>query len=215
MSRLPLLCLSLLVVFAASACGSVRPTLSVSKPGVSDIEGEREIVDRYAKAISDSIEVPKEEVIVLVSALPEGISYNQETMTVEEGYDHELLATFEFMPSNATPYWFADYRAGWRKGLCYPQVPLSWVTLGIWPTFVPTAWPCWGTPKNDKLDMLQDVRRVGASAGGDTVILQMVEWPGSDSVIAARGFVLRADPRVRATNFERRRDLPKAPPKDI
>jgi len=54
---------------------------------------------------------------------------------------------FPHMKNPYLEYWFRDYRPeeSWRAAMCHPQVPLTWLTLGIW-SIIPTYYVCINAP---------------------------------------------------------------------
>jgi len=77
---------------------------------------------------------------------------------------------------------FYPYNESWRKVLCYPQVPLNWVTIYMWSFFSPTYWTCRIFPglrrgdftnefiKNEKA-IVRGLKKLAHSLDGDTVLI--------------------------------------------
>lgn len=215
-------CRILCALVAASllgGCATLPPGGTFKKSGVADLEAEQDVAKRYSEAIVEAMatgnHVPKEEVTVLLSAVPEGLVISDGVIRNVEGYHHEVIGTFRTYGRAGNTFWFADYKEGWRKGLCYPQTPLTWVTLGIW-MIVPTSWACSATPWLSKNDYIQASRTMAKEAGGDLVILQF-ENEGFEgrAALVGKGVIIRTDP-----NLDQRRAVEGAkpfeqPPADI
>ncbi len=69
-----------------------------------------------------------------VIEFPPGISWDGNTLLYDEK-KWELLGTVQSDYNQGNHwFWFYDYAEdeSWKKTYCYWQVPLNWVTLGIW-----------------------------------------------------------------------------------
>ena len=71
-------------------------------------------------------------------------------------------------------YWTWPYEEGWRKGYCYPQVPLKILTLGLW-YLVPLGWPCMAVAPGDTAEreraLLRSIRHGTAAMGGNLAVV--------------------------------------------
>ncbi|MFW5967458.1 MAG: hypothetical protein ACOCV2_08070 [Persicimonas sp.] len=116
-----------LAAFALSSCattsgaGDADPTLQFQKLGAADPDLESEITERYeklveasetnsksqeddeAKAVGDAPRDP-DDVTVLVGTMPEGMTMGATGITVEEGYDHDIVARFGLTPEGGDAY---------------------------------------------------------------------------------------------------------------
>jgi hypothetical protein len=91
--------------------------------------------------------------------LPKGITISGGKAIVGPDFEYEILGEVHtdsngglggLWDTHATPLYFYPYSEdeAWRNTFCHVQVPLVWVTLGIW-TFVPTYIPCRTVDTND------------------------------------------------------------------
>ena len=186
--------LPLLALFLCN-CATLRTQLRYSGFGEADFSRDRAVTERF----KDSRDEPAPQVKVLVDTVPEGLSVKDGLLRVEEGYSHEILGKFSLLPQNPviSIYAFADYEDGWRKVLCYPQIPLVWLTLSIWP-LVPTFYPCYGSVTQRREKLLDDVKRITQAAQGDVAIVSFGLSPNLDpeEAFGAAGYILRLDPRT-------------------
>ncbi len=186
---------ALALLVGSAGCATIHMTPEVSKLGPYDGEGEKEIVRKFQEAAAEEIRVSPEEVTVLVNSFPAGIRVDGTTVSVQDGYDHKLIAQFS-LATQGFPIQFLDYKSGWRKGYCYPQVPLGWVTLTIWNIFSPLNWPCHGSYSTEKVELIENARRLAAAAGGDLVVMEFQGVSGRDHASWGRGFIISRDPRT-------------------
>lgn len=95
----------------------------------------------------------KEIVVMSAPKLPKGLTIKDGKATITAEFEYEIVGeiftdTKGLMGNTgfrAIPFYFYDYpedEASWRKPLCWPQVPLGWITLGLWSIFMPTYYPC-------------------------------------------------------------------------
>jgi hypothetical protein len=180
-------------------CGAIRPNLSYEGFGKANPSGDAALVATLREG-SEPAPVG-EEVLVLVDTLPEGVTIDKDTIQIEKGYDHALLGKFRLQAgpgSLVAAMRFPDYKDDWRKGYCYWQAPLGWVTLLTWTLFVPLAYPCWGDPKISKQDAVDEAKQIAKAAGGDVVILSYGNSVSAEGhVYNAQGYVLKLDPRMK------------------
>lgn len=104
---------------------------------------DAESVNELAESVSDreAADVP-----VLLNELPSGVSSVDGKIAVSPESQWILVAEATADPNGGPRFWFRqfyDYNddESWRKGFCYWQVPLHWVTLGLW-FLVPTDYAC-------------------------------------------------------------------------
>lgn len=181
-------------------CGAIQPTLNYEGFGQADPERDEQIVT----GIRENVPPPVgNEVVVLVDTLPEGISLDDGAIKVEDGYQHQLLGKFALLPGNGgfvSAISFADYKDSWRKGYCYWQAPLGWVTLTLWNFLVPLNYPCWGDASMTKKDAVAEAKQVAKAAGGDLVIMTYAGTGmtgDANYVYGAVGFIVKVDPRMK------------------
>jgi hypothetical protein len=203
--RRVLLLLLAVGTLGATACGAVKPRLDYSGFGIANPDRDLEIMESW----ETQTETPAgaAEVVVLVDTLPRGLSLADGSITVDEGYGHVVMGRFALVNqglSFANTLWFADYEAGWRKGLCWWQTPLVWVTGTIWAFVVPLNYPCWGHVGVDTKLALESVRRLTAQAGGDLAVVSYRRHPQDPRrVFSVVGFVLKADPRLKRDELDK------------
>jgi len=148
-----------------AGCGTVKTMPDLSLYGEANPELERNHIKAYKK--NKAIDV--NEVKVLVDTVPEGISVNDGQISSESDYEHEVIGHFSFRPdykrqdSDALDA-FTNYKTGWRKAVCYPQVPLRYVTLGLW-KIIPTSYPCYGSISQSKEDMISEAQKLTKITG--------------------------------------------------
>ncbi len=75
---------------------------------------------------------------------------------------------------------FYPFRKTWRRALCWPQMPLQFLTLNLW-SLLPFYWPCGaighGPNTNEGVKERQGLqiaalRRMAVALGGDTVLIE-------------------------------------------
>lgn len=208
----PILLLATVALGLASGCGAIRPVVSYSAFGDADPEGD----DAVVAGAENGEDVPKGDVRVLVDQIPEGLELSDGKITVLDGYDHQLVGKFKAVPQLTQHgflalFSFADYEAGWRKGYCYPQTVLNYLTLTMWSYLVPLAYPCWGDARTDKASVVRYARRVAKAAGGNLVIMSYVEIR---DFVAGLGYILVADPRMLSGELETKPGVLVDPKKD-
>jgi hypothetical protein len=141
---------------------------------------------RDAEAVNDAAESLKSEEVrhipVLLNQLPEGVSFSGEQIQVAPDSPWTLIAEATAMPNGGRNYWlmgFYDYNEdeSWRKGLCYWQVPLHWLTIGLW-YIVPTDYACNVFESNSvssanerKRRVISTLQRAASASGADLVVL--------------------------------------------
>ncbi len=149
----------------------------------------------YDKNLKSKATRNKQDIVVFVQTLPDGFSYQHGITSVEEGWNHSLLGNFILTPKYDPGLFtvpFRRYEDGWRKGLCYPQVPLHWASFGLW-ALVPTDYPCHAEILRKKEKLIQDARVLAHTAGGDAAIVYFIS-PKGDRALGLRGVVVRLDP---------------------
>lgn len=181
-------------------CGAIQPTLNYEGFGAADPERDQAMVQKLRETEPPPV---GSEVVVLVDTIPEGINLDDGAIKVEDGYQHQLLGKFALLPGAGgfvSAISFPDYKDSWRKGYCYWQAPLGWVTLTLWTFLVPLNYPCWGDASMEKKDAVAEAKQVAKAAGGDLVIMTYAgAGLGGDAnyVYGAVGFILKVDPRMK------------------
>jgi hypothetical protein len=191
-----------LLLALSAGCATVRPPAEYLATGQADPEKEQEVREKFAET---NPEEPAKDVDVFVDTIPEGFGYADGVLSVQEGYQHQVLGKFE-LPGGGSimdyyPWGFTDYKEGWRKGLCYWQVPLGYATLFVWTFVFPASYPCMATGVMTKVELLRYIRQLAKSAGGDTVIFSYTS-AHNDKATGAVGFVIRKDPRFTDQKME-------------
>ncbi|MDP3499049.1 MAG: hypothetical protein Q8S33_01900 [Myxococcales bacterium] len=191
----------------ASGCATLMPRAYVHQ---INYEPYGEAVDARAKAqefkktLASTLEpVELEEaaglaksVRILERSLPPGVSLEKGLITTTPESHLQVLGTasFSFTTSNFLPIlsllWFRDYSSAGRKALCYPQVPLNWVTLGIWGSLIPTSIPC-AVGMGFPIDEAYGVIRAAAVAAGATMVLIAGRQADDDKLYAVQAFFLK------------------------
>lgn len=200
-----LVCCAFLVL---AGCATVHPDANFTKTGRANPGLEKEVLSKFESMQDDDVEVSSEEVTVLVDSVPEGLEISRRTLSVKENYRHQIIGKFKlgtsvFATGHLTLFGFHDYRQNWRKGYCYPQVPLTWVTATFWALVSPTSYPCWARSRMEQRVWLRAVRQLAAAAGGDLAIVTMRrKGTGNRKARGASGFILKADPRMDRQEME-------------
>lgn len=128
-------------------------------------------------------------VLLLIERYPKGTVRVRNQLHVQNDAGYELIGGYNLYAAGANTLWFGDYASAWRKAVCYPQVPLTWASLGLWQLIVPVSWPCL-QPARFKLDFAwHQVRHLAAAAGADVAIVEMKM--NDDEVVVAWGWLLR------------------------
>lgn len=187
------------LLLAGSGCATVHPrSHQITYSGFGDLGSkqahERETLDRLKQLREDLPTFkPAHPVKILVDTFPEGLELEGDLLKVKPGFRHEVLGQFTLEPNGGHTGWFSDYASVGRKIYCYPQVPLTWVTLGLWQIFVPLSYPCLGGGLKTAEATVQ-LEALAEAAGANVVVVQMKtnqEW-----VRHAHGFLVHADPAV-------------------
>jgi hypothetical protein len=135
--------LAMLAMIAAGSLGCARLQYRAEhKQAIKDTTSQRHRGDIYFDKALGRVEI-------VTQLEPTGFSYDKVAMRMNAGAEsgHEVLQyisiEFPTMENPARVLWFGDYapHQRWRRGLCYWQVPIMWVTLGIW-HLVPVYYPC-------------------------------------------------------------------------
>lgn len=185
-----------------NACASIKTMPDISLFGEADPEKESKVLDQYEE--SDSI--PKQDKVkVLVDTVPEGVDVSDGQISAQAGYAHEIIGRFSFRPdlkrtSSKAMDGFSNYKTTWRKAVCYPQVPLRYVTLGLWSYLSPTSYLCHGSMKQSKNEMINESKKITKAAGGNITTISYIK-DSENNVIGAVGYAIKIDPKFK-DNFK-------------
>ncbi|AYV57501.1 hypothetical protein EFP84_10815 [Leptospira kmetyi] len=121
------------------------------------------------------------DVNAFVLEVPPGISWDGNTLHYDEKKWEVLGTVHSDYNQDSHLFWFYDYveEESWKKSYCYWQVPINWVTLGIW-AFTPLYYPCIVRESKDdvqaennrKLRITNSLKKITKVAGGDTVLVE-------------------------------------------
>ncbi len=103
----------------------------------------------------------------------------------------EKIADFHFEPAGATTLWFAEYASSAQKAYCWWQVPLTWLTLGLWQVVVPSSWPCVVKPVLPVEEGYGYLRAAAAAAGANVIVISKQSRSDHKLVIAEGSFYVR------------------------
>ena len=150
-----------------------------------------------SQALSSAFEARREgpldskanEVLLLVETYPKGVFTVKNELRVQEDAGYELIAAYNLYATGANTFWFADYDSTLRKVYCYPQVPLTWVTLGAWQFIVPVSWPCAAVARISRPFAYEQVRHLAAAASADVAIVELKM--AGETVVVAWGWLLK------------------------
>ncbi|MGA9523300.1 MAG: hypothetical protein WBV82_17665 [Myxococcaceae bacterium] len=133
------------------------------------------------------------DVKVLERSFPTGVGVKDGVIAASAESGYEVVGTFKFNPDSGTSFWFADYSSVGRKIYCYPQVPLTWVTLGLWQIFVPLSYPCMAPARIPLEEAYGLVRQAATAAGANTAIITDVRKAedAEENVFRLEGIFLR------------------------
>lgn len=156
-----------------TGCASYHFVAEGAAVGASGPDGD--ITD----AAASMSEEEAEDVHILIGRLPEGMHIVEERLVVD-AKRYEILGAVRAVPEGTIAanlgIWFYDYNEGedWRDGYCAWQVPLSWLTLGLWAFVTPFHYPCKITsgqsdPRRDNI--LRALRRGTKALGGNLVVV--------------------------------------------
>lgn len=125
-----------------------------------------------------------ESIVVSMGQLPRGVELKDGAISVAPDADVELVAKISaqmnFPGMLGGNEWFYDYdeSQAWRKGFCYWQVPLSWITVGMWAYLSPLSHPCKvyegssiSAVDGRKERMIDMMKRATKVVGGDFLVV--------------------------------------------
>jgi hypothetical protein len=127
---------------------------------------------------------------VLQKSLPDGVELKDGVIKTSPESGLEVVSSFRFFAAGGSTMWFADYSSTWRKVLCYPQVPLTWVTLLMWQVFVPLSYPCIA-PQHVSIDEGYGYLRVAAEQLHASTVVVVGSNTDETNFFSAEGFILK------------------------
>ncbi|WP_207767162.1 hypothetical protein [Leptospira adleri] len=115
-----------------------------------------------------------------VIEFPPGFSWDGNNLQFDEKKWELLGHVYSDYNQDSHIFWFYDYveEESWKRPYCYAQVPINWITLGIW-AYTPLYYPCIvREPKdevqaenNRKIRITNSLKKITKVAGGDTVLV--------------------------------------------
>ncbi len=186
-------CVALVGVAAVcSACAAVAPSAKFRSNEVKPMDDER-VVDDFENHRSNPV---YGDVTVVENDEGAGLEVVDGTLKKFRGQDIEVVGTFEMRGELHGPFYPSDYLGVGRKIFCWPQVPLAWVTVGLW-LIIPTSYFCYGKTPVDRDHWIGWVKQIVDSAGGNLGVVTF--GPRKDSIDTAKGYVLKVvDPKAPA-----------------
>lgn len=165
----------LLAAIALLATGCASVTFAPKVESVGDYKDMR----AYAKATEDVKPTEAKDVRVIMGALPEGMRAHDGVLEVDHER-YEVLGKVSADLNNPLAanmgVWVYDYKPEerWRLGYCAWQVPLTWVTLGLWAWVSPLHYPCkapLGDDEERKQEIISTLQRATKALGGNMVVV--------------------------------------------
>jgi len=167
--------IALLAAVAGCASVSFAPIVETKRPESTPGAG-----DAQASGISDR-EVARME--TYDKSLPEGTHVVEGELVVDPDR-YEVVARIAAKPNHpglaALGLWPYPYVEGerWRTWYCTPQIPLSWLTLGMWALLSPLHYPCVpasGEKASDVANRAHQLslamKKAARAAGGDFLVI--------------------------------------------
>lgn len=186
----PLLLLTLALTLAGCMTARVHPEARFKGSWAENPEMDRE-VRRFLEEENDELLAKNADpgIEVWVGKLPAGIDLREGVISVKDGVPYEIVGKATLVLNSGSQFGFPDYEDGWRKGLCYWQAPLTWVTLGIW-SVLPLNYPCGVEFQREKEDVLNATRNLVTKVGGHFFVGDyLIE--SEDRAAGITGFVVR------------------------
>jgi hypothetical protein len=170
-----MLMILLFVTITITACASANFTPRVEPLGLYQ---DTTNMDRQANEMSWAA---AKEIQVFVGTFPEGITYENGKLITAPDSQYDILAkVYTNIDSVNYPLWFSSYPEdeAWRNGYCNCQVPLTWLTLGIWTFVSPFSYPCFGIDTNNtadisarKMRVMNTLKKAAKAAGGEILVV--------------------------------------------
>ncbi|HCF56663.1 MAG TPA: hypothetical protein DFS52_01535 [Myxococcales bacterium] len=175
-SSLRVMFLALTPAFALTGCATMGfvPTAMPydGKPSREVVAEVEQITEEVAK-----------EVEVAIGRLPAGLTLDTAgNLKVEDEERFTVLGSARAVGAGADFLVFQFYPyaedESWRKAYCYWQVPLTWLTLGVWSFMSPLHYPCKVIAPNSpaaietrKERIIATLRRTTKAMGGNLVVV--------------------------------------------
>lgn len=184
------LVLTLAVGALGSACVHVAPAAKFRSNEVKPMDDER-VVDDFENHRADPV---FGDVVVVENDETAGLDVVDGTLKKFRGQDIEIVGTFEMVGEFHSPFYPSDYLSLGRKIYCWPQVVLTWVTVGIW-LAIPFSYGCWGKTPVDRDHWIAWTKQMVDSAGGNLGVVTF--GPKKNDIDTAKGYVLKVvDPKA-------------------
>lgn len=171
-------------LLGSAACVNIAPGVKFRSVEVRPMDDER-VVDDFENHRAKPV---FGEVVVVENDEAAGLDVVDGTLKQFRGQDVEMVGTFTIEGEYHSPFYPSDYLSTARKVFCWPQVPLTWVTLGIW-LIIPTSYFCWGKTPDDRDHWIAWVKQIVDSAGGNLGVVTF--GPKKNSFDEAKGYVMR------------------------
>jgi hypothetical protein len=110
------------------------------------------------------------------------------TLKGYQGQQVEVIGTFELKREFHGPFYPSDYLWLPRKIMCWPQVPLMFVTVGLW-LILPFPYACFGKTPGDRAHWIDWVKQIVDSAGGNLGVVTFAKK--KDQIEGATGYVVK------------------------
>jgi hypothetical protein len=176
--------LRLLWLVALSGCASVGP-YALFRSTTANPDHDNRVMADYEVHKNNPVYA---DVTVIESDGKESLTIAEGNLAKFRGADLEVIGKFDLKPDSYTPWTFANYSSLPRKLLCWPQVPLMWITLGVW-IAVPTSYFCWSRTPGKRDAWMAWIKQLVDSAGGDAGV---VTFTGAgDEIETVSGYVVR------------------------
>lgn len=191
------LVLGMTLLFGSTGCFSahVYPKTSFEGNWSEDPAKDREM-RTHLEALRLDTEKADESIQVFVDKIPAGLTLDKGVMSVDRDAPLEILGRAEVYAADPSIFVFPDYTDGWRKGLCYWQRPLMWMTIGLW-HLVPIYYPCGVRSLAPKEEVINAARNLVQDLGGNMFVGTYVR-AHDDRAEGIVGFVVRTVEPARA-----------------
>ena len=181
-----------MVGLSGASCARVLPRVNYTATGKADAYHDAQMDSVLQKRMRERVG-DAANVTVLIDQMPRGMVLNGNTPIIDDNAGIEMVGKFEMEARTSNFFFiakFIDYEEVWRKGLCYWQVPLEWLTLGAW-SLSPTTWACFpAKPVMRKADALSYIKKAADGADADIVVMTY-DGEVNETIRGARGWFLR------------------------
>lgn len=178
------------LLFAGCMTARVQPEAQFKGSWAENPKMDREI-KKFLEEQTETLltEAADPNIEVWVGKIPAGIELHEGVISVKDGVPYEIIGKATLVLNAGSQFGFPDYEQGWRKGLCYWQAPLTWVTLGLW-AVIPVNYPCGVEFQREKEDVLTATRNLVAKVGGHFFVGDYL-YETEDRAAGVQGFVIR------------------------